>query len=55
VEYIQGTAVETQTPTDWKLPQHDGHATYVIAQQYSSAIFFSFCFSFREGKNAACC
>jgi hypothetical protein len=50
VEYIQGTAVEIQTPTDWNLPQHDGPATCVITQQYSSALFVSLRFSFRGSK-----
>jgi hypothetical protein len=55
VVYTQGTAVETQTPTDWNLPQHDGPAACVIAQHYSSAIFVSLRSSFRAGINAACC
>jgi hypothetical protein len=53
VEHIQGTAVETQTQTDWALRQHDGPAACVIAQQYSSAISVSLRFSFRAGKDAA--
>jgi len=51
---MQGTAVETQTPTDWNLPQHDGPAACVIAQQYSPAVFVSLSFSFRAGKNSVC-
>ena len=47
------TAVETQTVTDWKLQQHDGHAACVIAQQYSSVMFVSLSFSFRAGKKCS--
>jgi hypothetical protein len=45
--YVQETTVEIQTPThsvEPDGPQHDCPAAFVIAQQYSSAAFFSQCF-----------
>jgi hypothetical protein len=44
--YVQGIAVEIQAPAHWVEPdgsQHDCPAACVIAQQYSSTVFFSLC------------
>jgi hypothetical protein len=50
--YIRRSPAEIQAPTKWKLirPQHDLSATYVIAQQHSSATFPSLQFSVSRGK-----